>query len=105
MTLTKQDLDAIRIVVHESLDGRVLPIAKDIGDLKSDIVLIKQEVNELHNEVSALCEQIQQLTITLDNFVKMMTDYKEEFTILKAEVDQIKRVLKEKLGVQIAVQG
>ncbi|MEK9175221.1 MAG: hypothetical protein AAB795_01360 [Patescibacteria group bacterium] len=40
----------------------------------------------------------------MGNFVKMMTDSKEEFIILKAEVDQIKKILKEKLGVEIILQ-
>jgi len=79
-------------------DIRLTPIEKKL-------FAIEQDIKEIKNDLSGLREQIQQLAITLDNFVKMMTDYKEEFVILKAEVDQIKKVLKEKLGVEIAVQS
>lgn len=90
MALTKQDL-------------------KDIGDvidlrLKSGIHPLELKVDLIQKDIVGLREQIQQLTITLDNFVKMMTDYKEEFAILKAKVDQMKRVMKEKFGIEIAVQ-
>ena len=128
MVLTKQDIKSI----GEVIDAKLTPIQKDIGDLKSgqvslqqdvsglkvgqvssqrDInelklgqVNLQQDINEIKNDVRGLREQIQQLAITLDNFVKMMTDYKEEFIILKSEVDQIKRILKEKLGIDVAVQ-
>ena len=50
-------------------------------------------------------ESVRNLTTTLDNFLKRLTDHEEEFTLLKADVAQIKAVLKEKLGVEILVQG
>ena len=86
MALTKQDLENIREIVQTELT----PLDMRIG--------------RMENDVRGLREQIQQLAITLDNFVKIMTDYKEEFTILRSEVDQIKKILKEKLGIEIAVQ-
>lgn len=108
MALTKQDFQVIRGIVSTELDSRfkthIAPVRQDVGDLKIGLVIVERNIEELRNDVRGLREQIQQLTITLDNFVKMMTDYKEEFTILKAEVDQIKRVFKEKFGVEIAAQ-
>ncbi len=98
MALTKQDLEAIKGVIMPELDVRLTPI-------EGRLFAIEQDTKEIKNDINGLREQIQQLAITLDNFVKMMTDYKEEFIILKAEVDQIKKVLKEKLGVEIAVQN
>ncbi|MDO8676926.1 MAG: hypothetical protein Q7K16_04790 [Candidatus Azambacteria bacterium] len=91
MALTKQDLDAIEVILDKKLSLNLTPVY--------------EEIHELSNDVKALREQIQQLTITLDKFVKMMSDYKEEFTILKGEVDKIKSFIKEKFGVEIAVQG
>ena len=35
----------------------------------------------------------------------MMTDYKDEFILLKGEVDKIKSFIKEKFGVEISIQG
>ena len=49
-------------------------------------------------------ETVRQLAATLDHFLKRLTDYDDEFAILKAEVDLIKAKLKEKLGIVIALQ-
>ncbi|MEK9175787.1 MAG: hypothetical protein AAB795_04365 [Patescibacteria group bacterium] len=94
MALTKQDINAIKEVMSQELDIK----------LSLRLLPIENKIDNLQQDISGLREQIQQLTITLDNFVKIMTDYKEEFTILKAEVDQMKRIFKEKFGVDIAVQ-
>ena len=90
MTLTKQDLDSIKDVVDSRLDLALAPIKRDIREIKNDL--------------DGLREQIQGLTVTLDKFVKIISDQKEEFIILKKEVDQIKEFIMEKFGVKIAVQ-
>ncbi len=65
---------------------------------------IEGQLWEVRNEMSELRAQIQQLTVTLDHFLKRFIDFDDEFTILKAEVDLIKDILKEKLGVEVALQ-
>ena len=96
MALTKQDLDAIGKVVGKQIN----PIVLDVKELKTDMVFVKQEIIEIKHDLSGLREQIQALTITLDKFLKRLTDHEEEFTILKSEMKQVKQVLKEKLGVE-----
>ena len=86
MPLTKQDLEAIKEVIRT-----------EVG---SDLVLLKQDVKEIKNDLNGLREQIQQLTISLDKFLKRLTDHEEEFTILKSEMKQVKQVIKEKLGIE-----
>ncbi|MDP2669209.1 MAG: hypothetical protein Q8P07_05255 [bacterium] len=93
MPLTKQDLDAIGGIVKKEVQLEVAPIKVDLG-------LLKQEIREIKNDLSGLREQIQALTITLDKFLKRLTDHEEEFTILKSEMKQVKQILKEKLGVE-----
>ncbi len=41
------------------------------------------------------------LPTVLDNFLKRLTDFEDEFTILKSEVKKLKLVIKEKLDVEI----
>lgn len=66
----------------------------------------KLQIMEQHmDEKYAKEDSVQQLSRTLDNFLKRLTDREEEFTLLKADVAQIKAVLKEKLGVEILIQG
>ncbi len=85
MSLTKQDLEAVGDIV----DKKIQPLR---SEMQAEFALV-------HKDINALCEQIQQLTITLDKFLKRLTDHEEEFTILKSEMKQVKQVLKEKLGV------
>ena len=68
MTLTKQDIKSIGDIV----DVKLAPIQQDIGGLKSGQVSLQQDINEIKNDIRGLREQIQQLTITLDNFVKVL---------------------------------
>jgi len=91
MALTKQDLGAIGNILDKKLDIKLVPVYQEIRELKGD--------------VKALREQIQQLAVTLDNFLKQLSDYREEFALLKSEVDQIKRIIKAKLGVEVAIQN
>ena len=44
-------------------------------------------------------EKLNSLTNTLDRFLKRLTDTEEEFVFMKHDVNRIKAVLREKLGV------
>jgi chromosome segregation ATPase len=87
MTLNQQDLDSIK----ELFEAR--------------FISMEDKLDGVQKEVIGLREQIQSLTITLDNFLKRLTDREEEFIILKGEVDKIKSFIKDKFGVEIAIQG
>ena len=99
--LTKKDLG-------EFSDTIIGAINKQLQDFEqrnnAQLKVMDGRLWELHNEVSELRAQIQKLTVTLDVFLKRLTDFDDEFTILKAEVDLIKDILKEKLGVEVALQ-
>lgn len=43
--------------------------------------------------------RLDELTKTLDKFLKRLTDIEEEFTFMKADLNRVKAVLREKLGV------
>jgi hypothetical protein len=44
-------------------------------------------------------KSLDELTKTLDKFLKRVTDIEEEFTFMKADLNRVKAVLREKLGV------
>jgi hypothetical protein len=46
-------------------------------------------------------EKLNSLTNTLDHFLKRLTDTEEEFVFMKHDVNRIKAVLREKLGVSL----
>ena len=60
---------------------------------------------EVKKEQAELRESINKLATTLDAFLKRLTDFEDEFTILKAEVAKMKTFLKNKFGVDISLQG
>jgi len=46
-------------------------------------------------------QKIDKLTNTLDKFLKRLTDIEDEFVIMKAEVNRLKKIIREKLGVEL----
>jgi len=46
-------------------------------------------------------QKLNGLTTTLEKFLQRMTDIEQEFTFMKHDVNRIKAVLREKLGVAI----
>jgi hypothetical protein len=44
-------------------------------------------------------KRLDELTKTLDKFLKRVSDIEEEFTFMKADLNRVKAVLREKLGV------
>jgi hypothetical protein len=46
-------------------------------------------------------QRLNRLTNTLNHFLKRITDMEEEFTLMKHDVNHIKAVLREKLGIAI----
>ena len=44
-------------------------------------------------------KSLDELTKTLDKFLKRLSDIEEEFTFMKADLNRVKAVLREKLGV------
>jgi ribosomal protein L29 len=46
-------------------------------------------------------QKLDKLMTTLDRFLKRLTDFEDEFHLLKREIARMKSVLREKLGVTI----
>ena len=45
-------------------------------------------------------QKIDRLTTTLDKFLKRLTDMEDEFEIIKADINRMKKIIREKLGVE-----
>ncbi len=46
-------------------------------------------------------QKFDKLTSTLDRFLKRLTDLEDEFEIMKLDLNRMKRVIREKLGVEL----
>lgn len=116
-TITKKELENIldkklsqyQDAIIEAADFKFKKVDNRFDEVDSRFdaleTVFEHRFQKVESEIGELRLEIRRLAVTLDNFVKMMTDYKEEFIILKGEVDQIKRILKQKLGVEIANQA
>src|SRR3989344_2431034 len=97
-------LDSRFTEYDKKLDSRFTEYDKKLdskfGEYQESILeAVNVGFENTHREINGLRESIQQLTITLDGFVKQLNDRDEEITIMKAELNKIKFVIKEKLGV------
>ena len=46
-------------------------------------------------------QKIERLTTTLDRFLKRLTDAEDEFEIMKMDINRMKKIMKERLGVEV----
>jgi hypothetical protein len=46
-------------------------------------------------------KSLDDLTKTLDKFLKRLTDFEEEFIFMKEDLKRVKAVIREKLGVSL----
>ncbi len=90
-SITKKDLEEVLDKKFSQYQGAI-------------IEAVDYKFQKIETEMAELRLEIRRLTVTLDNFLKQISDSKEEFIILKAEVDQIKSILQAKFGIKIAVQ-
>jgi hypothetical protein len=66
------------------------------------IVILNAVEKKLEKTELRISQKIDCLTTTLDKFLKRLTDIEKEFEIMKADINRLKKVIKEKLGVEFA---
>ncbi len=92
--LNKKLEEHARVIVA-AVDG---VLDKRLREIKIDTGLIKQGLKQTKDELKKDINNVQRL---IDGYVKAQEEFKQEFVIMKEEMKQIKKVLKEKLGVEI----
>ena len=84
---------------------------KDIQELLNNQTMVildavDAKITKLQSEIRALdlkfSQKIDQLTTTLDKFLKRMTDMEDEFAMMKHDLNKMKKILREKLGVDLS---
>ncbi len=78
-------------------------VQKDIERLLSQqtIVILNAVDKKLEKTELRISQKIDRLITTLDKFLKRLTDIEDEFTIMKADINRLKKVISEKLGVEL----
>jgi hypothetical protein len=82
-------LDEQTKVILSAVDGRLF---------KSD----REFERKLAESEARVNAKIDKLTNTLDKFLKRLLNTEDEFTAMKFDVNRIKKVIKEKLGVNLS---
>jgi len=65
------------------------------------VIILGAVDKKLNKFEQKLNKKIDKLITTVDKFVNLYTKQEQEFKIIKYEINQIKKVIKEKLGVEI----
>jgi len=78
-------------------------LIKDIEKLLSQqtIVILSAVDEKLKKSEERVNKKIEKLTTTLDKFLKRLTNTEDEFEIMKSDINRLKKVIKEKLGVDL----
>lgn len=88
--------------VGERITNSEVKFDKKLLEVKIEIVNLRTEIDKkLEAMEERWSRKFDQLTTTLDNFLKRMTDHETEFTMMKDDLSRMKKVIKEKLGVEL----
>lgn len=104
ISIMKKTTSNIPLKKVEKLLSQQTKVILDAVDKK--LTWQQKEINdnfaEFGNDMKEIKQSIRDLTVTLDNFLKRLTDFDDEFEIIKARVNKIEKILQAKLGVSVS---
>ena len=65
------------------------------------LVILNAVDEKLRRTELKINKKIDRLINTLDKFLKRLTDMEDEFEIMKMDLNRVKKVIREKLGVEL----
>ena len=83
------------VVILDAVDERLSGVRVEMVNLE---VRIGKNLEAMEERWS---RKFDKLTTTLDKFLQRMTDLEDEFTMMKHDLNRMKKVIKEKLGVEL----
>lgn len=95
-------MEGFQSAILEAIDGKFKTMDGKFDVLHSEIMRVEKTVSTRLDEFE---KKLDSITSTLDHFLKRIDDQDQEFTILKAEVALIKKILKDKLDIEVALQS
>jgi predicted nucleic acid-binding Zn-ribbon protein len=108
--ITKKDIQELLVnqtkKIEERLSEQTTVILSAVDEKLSEVKIDMANMEErIDKKIEALdlkfTEKFDKLTTTLDNFLKRMTDIEDEFTMMRNDINRIKKTIKEKLGVEL----
>jgi hypothetical protein len=88
-----------RYNLQETCDTHTRPAAQSLAT--EDIRILAAVDRRLEEMEERFAKSLDDLTKTLDKFLKRLTDIEEEFIFMKEDLKRVKAVIREKLGVSL----
>ena len=81
----------------------ILPQIEQLLSEQTPVILdaVDQRFRPINRRLSRLEQQYERLLRTLDKFLKRVTDMEDEFEFMKADLNRVKAVIREELGVSL----
>lgn len=95
----KKLLNQQTVVILNAVDGKINVLDKKIEVLDKRMNGIDIRLEKFEERLN---KKIDKLTTLIDKFVNLYTKQEQEFKIMKYEINKIKEIIKEKLGVEIS---
>ena len=95
-----------QFITKEYLDKSLNEKLKEHSQVLVEAIdkIVSQRLKEgLENIEENLKKEINNVQTLIDAYVKAQEDFKQEFVIIKEEINRIKEILKEKLGVEVRI--
>jgi len=89
--ITRKDLEEQTQIILSALDER-------FGVVNKRFASLEKHVDEVRDDLRIDINNLQTL---IDGYVKAQEDFKQEFEIMKKEMDILKKIVKEKLGMEV----
>ncbi len=87
------------------LDGKFNKIDVELKEIKTDVginkVNTREGFKEAKTERAELKAKINDTYNAVDGFIKIVDKLETEFTVIKEDLNRIKKVIKEKLGIDL----
>ena len=107
--ITSKDLAEQTKIILGAIDGRFNKVDDRFDKIDERFDTFETQVSIRFNKVddrfdkleTELKTDINNVQTLIDGYVKAQEDFKQEFVIMKEEIRQIKKVFKQKLGVEI----
>jgi predicted nucleic acid-binding Zn-ribbon protein len=92
-------------VILDAVDKKInkLDVKIDTLDVKIDTVNVNlsERIDKLDKRMDRLEDSMNELRNTLDKFLKRLTDFNDEFKIVKARLSRLEKIVQDKLGITI----
>lgn len=85
-------------VILDAVDQKVGILDKRFNLVDREMLSLKKRLDLMEMRIN---QKIDRLITTLDKFLKRLTDIEDEFEIMKLDINRLKKVIREKLGIDL----